>query len=330
MKTSCISHPEKERLVIIRKWQVEFCEGNICAASLLSYFEYWHNWKLNTDEYNKKYNNVAEMHGDSRFLSEDVLQYHSTQEMSDGILNLYGTRAIPEALKLLEAKGTISIHANPNPGYHYDKKKYFCFYPEVCNEWIKNHYKSRHSENTESMPQKGKLDVAKMPNADGESALLPCKNALPIAKINIKEINKSINAREIFSEPQEEERADIQPVVDALTAKGFPPERFQYPDVVAAVRRLLQVGATVDDFIKAYERIVKMKGGSSFSASYLTKAVQSDMQDQHKAIENSTHRHNVLQEAKPIFESNLSKGMQWLGDIVVSYEANKGEGPHGK
>jgi hypothetical protein len=70
MKTSCISHPANERLVIIRKWQVDFCEGNHCAAAQLSFFEYWHNWKINSDQYNYKSNNIAEMHGDARLLSE--------------------------------------------------------------------------------------------------------------------------------------------------------------------------------------------------------------------------------------------------------------------
>jgi len=133
MKTSCISHPEREPLVIIRKSQVEFCEGNQCAAAVMSFLEYWHNWKLDSDTYNKKSNDISEVHGDSRSLSEDVYQYHSLLEISDGILNLYSTKTISDAIKFLESKSVVTTHRNPNPRYHYDKTKYFRFYPEVYN-----------------------------------------------------------------------------------------------------------------------------------------------------------------------------------------------------
>ena len=43
MRTSCITHPPKDPLIMIRQWQVALCEGNTTAAALLSFFEYWHN-----------------------------------------------------------------------------------------------------------------------------------------------------------------------------------------------------------------------------------------------------------------------------------------------
>ncbi len=45
-RTSCIPHPEGERLILIRKWQLEACQKDACAAALLNLFEYWHNIKL--------------------------------------------------------------------------------------------------------------------------------------------------------------------------------------------------------------------------------------------------------------------------------------------
>ena len=71
MKTSCISHPERE--------PAEFCERNQCAAAVMLFLEYWHkhNWKLDSDVYNKKSNDISEAHGDPRRLRKDIYQYHS-------------------------------------------------------------------------------------------------------------------------------------------------------------------------------------------------------------------------------------------------------------
>ncbi len=249
MKSSCISHPERERLVIIRKWQVEFCDGNHCAASVMSFFEYWHNWKLDSDEHNRKSNDISEMHGDSRLLSEDVVQFHSMQEISDGLLNLYGVKSISDAVRLLESKNALTVCRNPNPKYFYDNKKYFIFHPEVCNEWLKNRYESRLGKNTECNVQKHISDSVKLPSASGKNAVLLGKNAGYIMKeINNKDNNQSLNERNDFSDNNE-----IKPIVDALIEKGMSPKHFQYPDVVPAIVQLQSKGATVSTFIEAYD-----------------------------------------------------------------------------
>jgi len=324
MKTSCISHPENERLVIIRKWQEEFCEGNVCAAALLSYFEYWHNWKLNSDEYNKKLNRVSEMHNEKGILSEEVLQYHTLQEIADGILNIYGNKAISEALRFLESKNVISVHSNPNPRYYYDKTKYFQFYPDVCNDWLKSSYKSRPSKNASSITQKDDIDSAKMPDASG-------KNAALITEINNKEKNHPINARarNSFSsnlphQNEEGSRAVIQPVIDALTAKGFPLDRFQYPDVEATIVHLLRAGATVEHFKRAYDIAASATKNKSFGVRYLIKAVESLLasHENHRAIINT--RPSLGRVTKQdTYESDFTKGLHWMSDLVVEEIENE-------
>jgi hypothetical protein len=285
MKTSCITHPANERLVIIRKWQVDFCEGNQCSAAILSFFEYWHNWKLDSDNYNHKSNNIAEMHGEARFLSEDVYQYHSLNEMSDGILNLYGAKAIAEAIKVLESKGAISVHANPNPRFYYDKTKYFRFYPEVCNEWIHTSYKSRSGEKTISRGQKSISDDAKTPNASSEKASPSRKKASFRTEINYKEFNQSINDSaddfltaqsntQKLSQQFDDNTVDpIQPVLDALIEKGLPAARLQYPDVVETLQRLQQAGATTEIFVNAFDVAVRATQSRGFGINYLAKVV---------------------------------------------------------
>jgi hypothetical protein len=45
-QTSCIRHPSNTRFLKIYQWQLDFCDGNACAAALMSYFEFCHNGKL--------------------------------------------------------------------------------------------------------------------------------------------------------------------------------------------------------------------------------------------------------------------------------------------
>ncbi len=149
MKSSCVNHPKNEPLIIVRQWQIKFCDGNKCAAALMSQFEYWHNIKLEMASKNSRLNEVAETHGEKPIHDVTVLQFHTAEELSDGILHLYGRTAIADALKLLEAKGVITTHANPNPKYRFDKTKYFQFHPDVCNEWLSTYANDNHTKNHE-------------------------------------------------------------------------------------------------------------------------------------------------------------------------------------
>ncbi len=137
MKTSCIQHPNNEPLIIIRLWQRAFCRGNTCAAALLSFYEYWHNIKKEMRQKNVRINDVAQLHGDERTQDETFLQYHSMEELMEGIQQLYAKTAIREANQLLVSLGALSIHKNPNPKYTFDKTYHYQFHPEVCNAWLK-------------------------------------------------------------------------------------------------------------------------------------------------------------------------------------------------
>ena len=130
MKSSCINHPEREALIIIRKWQVDVCGGNHCAAALLSFFEYWHNWKLDMQSKASHANRVAKAHGDEPTQDETLLQFHTTTQLSEGLLGLFGETKIRTSLEFLADQGFISVHKNPNPRYKFDQTKYFLFHPD--------------------------------------------------------------------------------------------------------------------------------------------------------------------------------------------------------
>jgi hypothetical protein len=123
----------KNKRVVVRAWQIDFCDGNHCAALLLSFFASWHDWKLKNDQYYSRTNDIAEMHGDGRPYNQNAYLFFSTEELIEKCLGLYGKNAISAAIQLLVSLKVLSIHKNPNPRYKFDKTKYFRFYPSVCN-----------------------------------------------------------------------------------------------------------------------------------------------------------------------------------------------------
>lgn len=135
--TSCINHPHDSHYIKVYDWQVVLCEGNTTTAALLSFFERWHNVKLAMRPKNIQSNNVAAAHGDERSQDESTLQFHSEQELIDGIQSIGKRDSVRKSINWLESKGFISIHSNPNKRYAFDKTRYFQFYPDVLNEWLK-------------------------------------------------------------------------------------------------------------------------------------------------------------------------------------------------
>jgi hypothetical protein len=140
MRSSCIFHPISDSHIIIHHWQIEFCEGDHCAAALLSFYEYWHNIKLEIVKENNKANKIAKRHGEPETYDNTLLQFHTYDELVAGILNLYGRNAVISANKLLMKLRVISISKNPNSKYTWDKNRYIQFHPEICNAWLQEKY----------------------------------------------------------------------------------------------------------------------------------------------------------------------------------------------
>jgi hypothetical protein len=181
MKTSCISHPH-EPLIIIRKAQVEFCDGNACAAALMSFFEYWHNIKLEMVPKNAFLNDIAQEHGEARCHDTSLYQFHNMNELSDGIIGLYGISSIKAARKLLVEKKIISEHKNPSGRYGFDHTIYYLFHPETYSKWL-NH---RIVKNNESVQVKNNY----LPVKSNEYASRPLN-------IRIVKNNESVNTESV-------------------------------------------------------------------------------------------------------------------------------------
>ena len=169
MNNTCTQHPTRDPLLVIRQWQLDFCEGNHCAAALLSFFEYWHNIRLDLSQRTRPAKTAARPHGKPVTQDESLLQFHSDDQLRTGLLDLYGTKKIRESRHLLIAKGVVTEHPNPNPRYAFDKTLYFQFHPDIVNAWLEQRYNSPPATNDTT------------PSAAGRAALLD-ESAMPAGK----------------------------------------------------------------------------------------------------------------------------------------------------
>jgi hypothetical protein len=138
-QTSCIRHPTNARFLKIYQWQLDFCDGNACAAALMSYFEFCHNGKLQQLQQSKTLNDALEKTPQGRTQVETLLQWHTTADLEKAVL-FYKRDKISQGVKFLESKGVIELHSNPDPRLWFDRTQHYLFIPETVNTWIDKHF----------------------------------------------------------------------------------------------------------------------------------------------------------------------------------------------
>lgn len=166
-RASCISHPEGERLILVRKWQLEACGKDACAAALLNLFEYWHNIKLEQNTQAKGYNEIAQRHGENSTQIQTLLQWHTTEQLESSILNIFNKRRIQAGIEILVNLKFISVHRNPNPRYAFDKTKHFLLHPEEVRAWLEDYSFTNKSFSMKSKPVDTPIsedDLSMIPN----------------------------------------------------------------------------------------------------------------------------------------------------------------------
>jgi hypothetical protein len=287
MKTSCLRHPESSIYLQLHSWMFKLCQDNQCAALLLAYFSGWHDWKLEHDQYYKRFNDIAETHGDGRPHIENAYLFFTNEELIAGIMGLYGKKAINEALDFLVSLGVISIHNNPNPRYHFDKTKYFRFYADVCNAWIAENYPVSNHHKIKSQPIDS-TDRVKLPYGKGEKDRVPAKNTRSAGESNraitnttnyITNKDQSITTSDHVDHfvkketPSNHKWGEIQTIVDVLISIGMHPKRLDHPDVSKTLQDLYDAGATPSMFCDAYLKAVKT-APNGFGINYIAKIVQ--------------------------------------------------------
>lgn len=319
VKTSCIQHPKSSRFMQLHVWQVAFCENDHCAALLLSHFSCWHDWKLTHDAYYRRYNDIAEAHGDERLPNEQAYLFFTMEDLLDALMGLFGKKSIQDGLEHLVSLGVISIHKNPNPRYHFDKTKYFKFYPEVCNDWLATHTST--SENKQIDAQVvDNFDNPKVANAFAKNGQPSRKNGRPSRKNgqaitdttnNTTNKNQSINAREEKFSVDESIFPDVMPIVNKLIEKGMAANKF-YIDSINKIHELKQQGARLEDFIYAYqisERVTQEKG---FGLNYLLKVVKDQIQEKKM-------KHTPVKDCfkHTLYEDDIRNALAWMKEEEI-------------
>ena len=326
--TSCLRHPESSHYIQLHKWQKDFCQGNHCAAFLLSFFSCWHDWKILNDDYYQRYNNIAEAHGDGRPHIENAYLFFTMDDFVDGLMGLFGKKSISEGLKLLESLGVITLHKNPNPRYCFDKTKYFRFYPEICNQWLydgRSLYQKKKNKKGNSTQVIDNYDNAEMDNRSCKNARPSSENGRPSRKNgqaitdntnNTTNNNQSTNAREEISSNQQEnvhQQDEIKPIVTALMKKGMSEKRF-YPEAIEELHRLYQSGVTVEVFTEAYDLSFRATQGREFGVPYLVKVVRDILHKKRPAYSKDPPCQSKDYFSDTVYESDIRNALKWMKD----------------
>lgn len=220
MKTSCIEHPEKEYLVLIRAWQIEACNKNHCAAALLSLFEYMHNIKLGGQLEAQKRNHIARKFNVEPKEAEDLWQNWNEDQLEEGLLHLYSRKTIRKGLEILIQKKFVVQGENPDKRIKGDRTKFFLFQPQKVKLWLNRHRKKKPSPGgsggAPAAANQAKNHAAKLP--DGQ-AKLPSHASGKIAEPSGKIASSSMQVTWEHVTTREGEAADA--------AKTSPPRADQ-------------------------------------------------------------------------------------------------------
>jgi|GEM_PF-7004657 len=241
MRASCVAHPPKERLIILREWQVEACDGDRCAGLLLSFFEYWHNIKLEQSRKARESNDVAEKHGDERTQDESLYQFHTEKQLEEGLLGLYKRTKIKKSLEKLERLGYISIHNNPNPKYRFDRTRHFLFHSDAVNVFLAN----RGIKKSGQCDKSGGQSTDKSGQSDINGSAIPEITTETSSEITLKNKNNGVHAQ-------------IINYLNQKTGKKFSPTSRHTRGLIAA---RLREGYTLNDFKKVIDnKVMSWKG----------------------------------------------------------------------
>jgi hypothetical protein len=135
-------------MLALHLWQVEACEGNACAAALLSFFQYWHEIRLALRVKAQQANAVAEKHGDEGTQDVSLWQHHTQEEIEAGIF-IYKRDTIAAGVVYLAKKGFLQVGKNPNPRYKFDRTSHYLFNVENVAKWLSD----RTTEKQQSSPE---------------------------------------------------------------------------------------------------------------------------------------------------------------------------------
>lgn len=111
-KTSCIEHPARAALVIVREDYLAIVDGEHCGAALLNYLEHWTNSKL--DELEQHTEAAAQ---GVELPAPEIWIYASTDKIVFDLFGIYKRDKVSSELDRLFEIGFIDRRHNPARGY---------------------------------------------------------------------------------------------------------------------------------------------------------------------------------------------------------------------
>ena len=182
-----LQHPSgyAEPCVTIRRWQMFSTQGNLVACALLGVFEVFHHSRLRARA------SQGEDRGDI-----DLLQHHTNKQLIDRINHIASDKTVREAIKLLEAKGFITIEKNPSKNKAFDRTRYFLFHPEVAQLEIDRYLLSINPSPSHSVDLPNGLGNFDSPSGKSTECSLYIKRS--------REVSLRESEPENFSEPEPE------------------------------------------------------------------------------------------------------------------------------
>lgn len=159
MRTAAVRHRKNQPLLLIQADQVKICDGNRCAAALLSVFEYWHSVRVSQVQQEK-----AMASADAEYKPNTSLWvYKQVPDLSRDILGMYGDTAVSKAVAFLIEKGFVKSKNNDkNP---FDRTKMYLLCVSVVQAAV------------DAIPDDPEGDfLEKTPTRDGESTACKTSN----------------------------------------------------------------------------------------------------------------------------------------------------------
>jgi hypothetical protein len=121
-RVSCIVHPAESRWAELRSDFVALCEGDHCAAMILSVFESWTNTRIKHRDQAIAINELARSHDEQATQTTDNWVYRTEKQLKESdLMGLFGEKAISAGLKYLTDHSLIVRRVNQNPRYKYDR-----------------------------------------------------------------------------------------------------------------------------------------------------------------------------------------------------------------
>ena len=240
----------------LREEYVDLCEGNHCAAMVLSQHEYWHKNRIGSRQQAKAHNEGAERKGQPPTQDTSLWVYKSHVQMQAELLGLFGEKAIGLAYKVLIAYGFVTTRFNPKQKW--DRRPQYLFMVDAVQNAIDalpNRYVQTEGEVTaESTPHfcgVHPADLRSPSRNDAESSPRGCGVSKESTSENTKRIHQrvapagaqsfspSLSQISEQSRPEQKEPAPVRVAAPAQKPEQLP-ERLDpnfHTPIMAAYRK---------------------------------------------------------------------------------------------